>query len=379
MSSGPCLRSVYLVTYSQATEDWSRETFSRAIVSTFEEHNCEVTRWVCAKENHQDGGIHFHLALKLDRQKRWLKIRNKISTVYDINVNFSDKHSNYFDAWEYTTKEDTEFIQSEDHPDLTAGFVPRTNAATNRRRSTSTPVDTNNTITERKRKFDALDLAEVIVTKKIKTKKELLALANIQRKEGKRDLALYVLNNLDKCVKIIPTAWEMERSREETERAQKSRMQILREASQTDCVATCAGEGKWLQLALETLSRNGFKVGEFSMAVQHLLKSGRGKHRNLILTGQSNCGKSFLLNPLNDVFNTFTNPAQNSFAWIGAERAEVIFLNDIRWSEKLIPWNNFLQLLEGSPVHLSVPKNHSPEDIKFTKDTPIFATSYCAH
>ena len=29
----------------------------------------------------------------------------------------------------------------------------------------------------------------------------------------------------------------------------------------------------------------------------------------------------------------------------------------------------------GAEVRLSVPKNHCPEDIRFTRDTPIFATS----
>ena len=60
---------------------------------------------------------------------------------------------------------------------------------------------------------------------------------------------------------------------------------------------------------------------------------------------------------------------------MGAERSEVIFLNDLRWSDKLIPWNNVLQLLEGAEVHLAAPENHCAEDIKFNQDTPIFATS----
>ena len=51
------------------------------------------------------------------------------------------------------------------------------------------------------------------------------------------------------------------------------------------------------------------------------------------------------------------------------------FLNDLRWSDKLIAWNNFLQLLEGGKVHISAPKNHSPEDVLLEKDMPMFATS----
>ena len=59
-----------------------------------------------------------------------------------INVNFSDGHTNYFDAWKYVAKEDSSFLQSEGHQDLSAGFVPRTESAINARRSTSTAVNT---------------------------------------------------------------------------------------------------------------------------------------------------------------------------------------------------------------------------------------------
>ena len=369
--AGPSVRSVYLITYSQAAEEWTRESFSNAVVRAFENAEARVRQWVCAKEPHQDGGVHFHLALKLHRQKRWLRVRNSIARDHDINVNFSDSHANYFDAWEYTTKSDPTFIQSEGHPDLSAGFVPRTASAMNARRSTSAAtIGEGSTM---KRKFDVLDLSDVIVAKNIKTKDALLQLAHEQRQEGKRDLTLFVLNNVDKCVKLITTTWEMENVRIELARKQKSRMELLREFLDKDCVENC--NGQWLAYALQTLQRNNFGVGEFSTAVRRLLQLGRGKHRNILITGPSNCGKSFMLNPLTKVFRSFTNPAQGTFAWIGAEKAEVIYLNDLRWSEKLIPWNNFLQLLEGAEVHLQAPKNHSPEDIKFSQDTPIFATS----
>ena len=38
-------------------------------------------------------------------------------------------------------------------------------------------------------------------------------------------------------------------------------------------------------------------------------------------------------------------------------------------------WSDLLNLLEGAPVHLSAPKTHFAEDILWTKDTAIFATS----
>ena len=62
------------------------------------------------------------------------------------------------------------------------------------------------------------------------------------------------------------------------------------------------------------------------------------------------------------------------FAWVGAEDAGCIFLNDFHWSSQIIQWHDFRPLLEGQMVHLPAPKSHYPKDIALEKDTPIFCT-----
>ena len=89
-----------------------------------------------------------------------------------------------------------------------------------------------------------------------------------------------------------------------------------------------------------------------------LLEKGRGKYRNILLTGPANCGKTFILNPLNVGYKTFSNPASTSFAWIGVENCEILFLNDFRWSIQILAWHDMLLLLEGQTVHLPAPKSH---------------------
>ena len=79
--------------------------------------------------------------------------------------------------------------------------------------------------------------------------------------------------------------------------------------------------------------------------------------------------------PLNVIYHTFTNPASGTFARIGVEKKECIFLNDFRRNDKIIPWHDLLLLLEGEPVHFSAPKSHFSEDILLDADTPVFATS----
>ena len=94
-----------------------------------------------------------------------------------------------------------------------------------------------------------------------------------------------------------------------------------------------------------------------------------------MICGPANSAKTFLLNPLTSVYSAFCNPACTSFAWVGAEDTECIFLNDFRWSQQIIPWHDFLLMLEGQLAHLPAPKTHYAKDIVFDKGTPIFSTS----
>ena len=72
-------------------------------------------------------------------------------------------------------------------------------------------------------------------------------------------------------------------------------------------------------MALEILRNNDVNKFVFADNVRELLRKGRGKNRNLIITGSSNCGKIFILNPLNTIFNTFTNPSSCKYAFVGVK------------------------------------------------------------
>ena len=175
-------------------------------------------------------------------------------------------------------------------------------------------------------------MSECIIKHNIKSKPELLNLAYQQKTEGKIDLALYVLNNIEKAVKIIHTTWEMETSTQTLRRQGISRMEIqgisrmeiLESTRNVDC--ECLGE--WPICALQTLQRNGIDKVEFANAVKTRLQQGRGKNRKIMIVGPANCGKTFILKPLCKIYRAFANPATGSFAWVGVEETEIIYLND---------------------------------------------------
>ena len=91
------------------------------------------------------------------------------------------------------------------------------------------------------------------------------------------------------------------------QRQTKCQMDIIHEVSLDSCAERC--NGSWLKYAREVLTNNKLHPVMFGTAVRELLTLGSGKHWNIIIVGPSNCGKTFLLKPLESIFKTFGNPA----------------------------------------------------------------------
>ena len=133
------VRSVYLLTYSQADLNIfpEKESFASAVcevVLKCDGPKAKIVQWTCCQEKHKKGaGTHFHMAIKLNRIKRWLPIRQYLRQKWNVNVHFSNRHVNYYSAWLYTTKEDKEFLQSSNHPDLVNSRRPKTMSASQAR------------------------------------------------------------------------------------------------------------------------------------------------------------------------------------------------------------------------------------------------------
>ena len=314
------------------------------------------------------------MAVKLDKKTRWLAVRNFIDSQHGIKVNFSDKHENYFTAYTYVVKEDADYVLSENHPDLANATArpPRTTNATQKHKTNSKK----RVASKKKRKRLAVyDVVRIIQSKGIKSRVELMALASKWQEQGKTDMAEFVSCNRGPRVvnEALETAHELTQAEKRLERISKTRLELLQEQLTQPCQDNC--DGLWLRAAIQILDGNGIPVLTFASAVYDALLRGRGKYRNIYIHGPANCGKTFLISPLKSIYECFVNPASGSFAWVGIEEAEVVLLNDLRWKPSLIPWCEFLQVLEGDTVHFPAPKNFVRKDIVLEKDTPFFATS----
>ena len=92
-------------------------------------------------------------------------------------------------------------------------------------------------------------------------------------------------------MQVLQTAWDMENSQETRQRQNKSRLQLLYDSLDQECVPDC--HGWWVTCAKEVLTRNNISVSGFVVSLSVC---------NIMFTGPTNCAKTFLLNPLNVIF-----------------------------------------------------------------------------
>ena len=74
--------------------------------------------------------------------------------------------------------------------------------------------------------------------------------------------------------------------------------------------------------------------------------------------------------------NAFVNPTRGTFNLVGASDADIILLNDFRYESgsEIIAWNDLLNILDGSKLHVAAPKTSHTKDIEWSAKQPIFAT-----
>lgn len=413
----PQQRRVFLITYSQADLSIfpSTQKFSEEIVKAFGEK--KIIEWACCMEDHVDGGKHFHMAVSFTSSLRFNPVKKLFLKNFGVSIHFKIKSYGYAAAYKYICKEKPieEVLHSEGHSPLSRIKTPQTLKAMktfsqkssavkkNERKSTrrrlnlvtsdsSSDGENEVTVMEPEEKSDGeeeepreflpaklkpLEVSEFMVREGIRTRKLLMYVAKLRAKNGERDLKAFVVTHSKKFVnELIESTWELEDSEQSIEREKMARLDILAEALHGDCVETCQ-QHEWLRCAVSILQSNGINVYVFAAAIRNALKNGRGKGNNVLIVGPTTCGKSFLLTPLQLVYNTFSNPSNTKYAWVTLEGKEVALLNDFRWSQECIDWKDFLLLLEGDTVNLPRPKNSFTTDLTIERSNtvPFFSTS----
>ena len=176
--------------------------------------------------------------------------------------------------------------------------------------------------TKKRKPLISSEVADILLAKNIKTVAELQALAYTQKREGKEDLMDFNIGRSRKAVsdELLETTWEIKEAEEKIASAHKSRVEILQEAANEECL--CATREEWLECARQVLQNNDIEERTFGRAIMTALEKGRGKYRNIMIIGPANCAKTLLLKPLSVIYKTFCDPTTASFAWVGVQDNE---------------------------------------------------------
>ena len=179
------------------------------------------------------------------------------------------------------------------------------------------------------------DVTQVIQTRGITSRLELVALAVQQNRAGKTNLAEFA-NRRQRCVDdALQLAKEFAEAEAKLARSKKTRVELLNEPYNAECAGEC--NERWLKCAISLIENNGIMLKYFCDSVYAALHLGRAKYRKIFIHGPANTGKTFILSPLKSICRLFCNPVTGTFAWVGAEQAEIIMLNDFRWNPSIIP------------------------------------------
>ena len=193
---------------------------------------------------------------------------------------------------------------------------------------------------KKRERYTTFDVVELIREKKITSRLQLINFAEMQKNEGKTVVAEFIANRGTKIVQeALDLAREFDEAPKNWHEYRRAVCRLLQEVYSGQCEVDC--NGKWLECGLELLARHEIELSSFCSAIYKALSLGRGKYRNVYVYGLSNSGKSFIFKPLRSIFNTFTNPATGTFAWLGVEDVEVVLLNDFCWHPPIIVWADF--------------------------------------
>lgn len=214
---GDVCRRTFILTYSQA--DLQRfpdcASFARLIQRAFAsvKSSREIREWACCKEEHQDGGSHYHMALNLSGTRRWNPIRRHIYENHGVAVNFSTNSSGgYVTAYRYVLKDKPfgEVLHSEGHTPLQGISSPKTAVAI-KRNSKGPSQKTQNVA--KKRRLSNKDVAKFMVTENIKNEQQLYVVAQQRNGVGESDLYNFILGKNPKALSdLVNTTWKLEQA-----------------------------------------------------------------------------------------------------------------------------------------------------------------------
>lgn len=353
--------------------DWSdggHERFAGAVCRAYKAaQGSEPERWVVAREKHQDGRPHYHMALQHKEFHRWRGVANHLRNE-GIYVDFKETDT-YPRGCAYILEPSVKKIAAE--LDANPVYSPGHPPIAGHRRVTDVVPPASECEEGGREKLKPLDLEsfyELVVDTGIRTRDGVLEYATTDRR-----LARFYMYHGKFLEEHLKHAWNLVDAH--TPPAPRpSRIELLEQMALS--IDPCVG--RWKAAAEQLLTFQGLAF-VFEDACLRALERGRGKDANIWLVGETGRGKSFLIKPLleenvNKLYNVFANPAPGRFALQGLPGADVVVIEDYRCEEQIVPTRTWLTWLDGQRFNIPIPRTEGgAKDMPYTGTAPVIVTS----
>jgi len=396
-------RQTYLFTWSHSDgdrvkpEEYRKEDFVEVLETAYAISlpRNPIAQMSVFEERHDGGQKHYHAIVMTEKVHRWKGVCAWLKR-RGICLHAS-AHAQYYEAYRYCVlpsahkprnELDPNPYHSPGHPEpwKAARVPPNARAmqyrrdgllasATNATQDTADEQGDDGAAGHKKKKVQReskkVKVHNAIVTLKLKTVSMLKAYAREEVMAGRPDVLDFVLGCRDLGA-FVRLCWSIEGSPEDAARAERSPLEIVKDAR---VELPCECNGEWGPAALGTLERNGFTREAFAEAVVKTLK-GPSKMGNLFIHGVSNSGKSFMINPLQRIFKCFTKvQLGSSYALAPLPEYECVVWHEFEHCEKTVAWSDLLAWLEGGTFFIAKSKAFAATDEEYEpKGTPCFFT-----
>ena len=349
--------------------EYSREQFIELGVAVHAACGHDVLEAACFQEPHADGQPHLNLLVRCSKQFRWLAVGKRYLEEHKVHVNFAPNIKTWMDGVVYG-KVASEH-KSQDRLDQGAVQWAKNGQPTPFEQFL--PARWQEPGFVRKTKLTSLAFHDLCVEHRVQNDTELWATAAALSAQGDRGMLAYMLDNDGEAqfAKVLKAT----NAKEQARRAGMTREELLVEYFDVrQC--TCQVPGHCDSLMKQVLVNNGLD-GRFQKEVFGSLSEGRLKMRNICLVGGTNCGKSFLLKGLMEIYKCYKRPDGGTHQLEELLGKEAVFLNDFEFdtaAKSWMTWQYFKDFLEGGAVTVACPKTRGSNKV-FEGDAPVFLTA----
>ena len=153
------------------------------------------------------------------------------------------------------------------------------------------------------------------------------------------------------------------------QRAREAKLTLTDKLRRAAAELPCKCGGVWAEGAKQILANNSVDAAKFAQAVLRALRVGARRGCNVACVGVGGCGKSALLEPLEQVFRCAPKPqAGSTFPLASALNCDVLLWQDYSHHEATLSFTDLLAFVVGEGLDVRLPG----KNVKLHNKAPVF-------